>query len=252
MGGDEQSGEPQPAGASFRGRVVLVPSPIGNLADITLRALETLKEADVVACEDTRHSSRLLHHYGIHKPLVSFHEHNEASRSEELANRAAEGELVACLSDAGMPGISDPGQRLIQRCLAQGVPHEVLPGASAVLTGLIGSGLPADQFYYGGFLPHKKGQKTRELTAALEREYSSVFFESPHRILTTLGMMAELAPGRLLCVARELSKKFETFHRGTAATVQAEFAAKPSVKGEITLIVAGTKLPKWLYVPPDA
>ena len=223
-----------------QGVVRLIGSPIGNLGDITIRAVETLKAADVIACEDTRHSLRLLSHLGIRdKELVSLHEHNEESRASDLVGRASAGQLIAILSDAGTPAISDPGYRLVNACIDAGVRVEVIPGPSAVIAGLVGSGLPTDSFYFGGFLPVKSGRKSKELTAALERVETSVFFESPHRLLKTLAAISDLEPDRSVCVARELTKKFESYHRGTAAEVAREFDGK-TVKGEITLLIRGT------------
>lgn len=218
----------------------LVPTPIGNLGDITFRAIEALKNADVIACEDTRHSLKLLRHYGIEKPLVSYHEHNEARRTAELIEQLASGRKVAVITDAGMPGISDPGHRILRACQERGVPYTVLPGASALLTGLIGSGFPADQFYYGGFLPVKSGGRERDLRAAAERKETTVFFESPHRILKTLTAAVEIMGGRPLCVARELTKTFEEYRRGTAAELLAHYTAHPA-KGEIVLLVHGAE-----------
>ena len=216
----------------------LVATPIGNLGDITLRALEALKEADVIACEDTRHSLNLLRHYKIEKPLVSYHEHNEARRTAELIEDLAAGKKVAIITDAGMPGISDPGHRLLRACQARGVPYTVLPGASALLTGLIGSGFSAEQFFYGGFLPVKSGGRERDLRAAAEREQTTVFFESPHRILKTLAAAVGIMGERMICVARELTKTFEEYRRGTAAELLAHYSTHPA-KGEIVLVVAG-------------
>lgn len=216
----------------------LVATPIGNLDDITLRALEVLKAVDVIAAEDTRHSGNLLRHFEIRKPLVSYHEHNEAMRSQELAERLAAGENVALITDAGMPGLSDPGARLIKRCIDQNIPFTVLPGASSILTALVGSGFSLEKFCYRGFLPVKSGQRERELRAAAESTETSVFFESPYRILKTLAACAELMPDRQLCVARELTKKFEEFRRGTAAELHAHYEAHPA-KGEITLVIRG-------------
>jgi 16S rRNA (cytidine1402-2'-O)-methyltransferase len=216
----------------------VVATPIGNLDDITLRALEVLKSVDVIAAEDTRHSGNLLKHFEIRKPLVSYHEHNEAMRSDELVGRLAEGENVALISDAGMPGLSDPGARLIRKCIERGVPYTIVPGASAILTALVGSGLAADSFCFRGFLPVKSGQREREVRAALEREATTIFFESPYRILKTLAACAELAPDRQLCVARELTKKFEEFRRGTPAELLSHYEAHPA-KGEITLVISG-------------
>ncbi len=216
----------------------LVPTPIGNLGDITARAIEVLRSVDVIACEDTRHSGNLLRHLQISKPLVSYHEHNEARRTAELIGRLGAGEKVAIITDAGMPGISDPGHRLLRACQERGLPYTVLPGPSALLTALIGSGFDAERFFYGGFLPVKSGGRERELRAAAERDETTVFFESPHRILKTLAAGAGIFGDRQLCVARELTKTFEEFRRGTAAGLLDHYSAHPA-KGEIVLIVAG-------------
>ena len=216
----------------------LVATPIGNLGDITLRALEVLKSADVIACEDTRHSLILLRHYGIAKPLVSYHEHNEARRTAELIEEIAAGRHVAVISDAGLPGINDPGHRLLRACIARGLPYTILPGPSAVLTALIGSGFEAEAFYFGGFLPVKSGGRERDLRAAAARAETSVFFESPHRLLKTLAVCAQHFPERELCVARELTKTFEEYRRGTAPELLAHYSAK-AVKGEIVLVIRG-------------
>jgi 16S rRNA (cytidine1402-2'-O)-methyltransferase len=216
----------------------LVPTPIGNLGDITLRAIEVLKSADLIACEDTRHSLRLLNHLEIRKPLVSYHQHNEARRTAELLDRLRAGANIAIITDAGTPGISDPGHRLLRACIAESIPYTILPGPSAVLTALIGSGFPAETFYYGGFLPVKSGQRERELTAAAARPETSIFFESPHRILRTLETCARLCPARPLCVARELTKQFEEFRIGPAAALAAHYTAHPP-KGEIVFLICG-------------
>ena len=216
----------------------VIGTPIGNLNDITLRALEALKSADVIAAEDTRHSGNLLRHFEIRKPLVSYHEHNEAMRTAELSERLAAGESVALITDAGMPGVSDPGARLIRACIERGLPYTIVPGVSAVLTALVGSGFSLERFSYCGFLPVKSGGRERELRAAAEREETTVFFESPYRINKTLAACVELMPERRLCVARELTKKFEEFRRGTAAELLAHYEAHPA-KGEITFVVEG-------------
>jgi 16S rRNA (cytidine1402-2'-O)-methyltransferase len=216
----------------------LVPSPIGNLEDITLRGLRALREADIVAAEDTRHASILLKHHGISRPLLSLHEHNEAQRAEEIAQRLAAGENIAMLTDAGTPGISDPGFRVVRECIARGLEFTVLPGATSILPALVGSGLPLHEFYFGGFLPVKSGRRKTLLEAALARSETSVFFESPHRIGKSLAVLAELAPDRQVCVARELSKKFEEYWRGPAAELSAR-AEKQPPRGEICLLIAG-------------
>jgi 16S rRNA (cytidine1402-2'-O)-methyltransferase len=217
----------------------VIGTPIGNLNDITLRALEALKSADVVAAEDTRHSGNLLRHFEIRKPLVSYHEHNEAMRTAELVERLAVGESVALITDAGMPGLSDPGARLIRACIERSLPYTIVPGVSAILTALVGSGLPMERFEFRGFLPNKSGGRERDVRAAAESEATIVFFESPHRIVKTLAVCAAVLPERQLCVARELTKKFEEFRRGTAAELLAHYEAHPP-KGEITLVIAGT------------
>ena len=218
----------------------VVATPIGNLDDITLRALGVLKTVDLIAAEDTRHSGNLLRQFEIRKPLVSYHEHNEAMRAAELVERLAAGENVALITDAGMPGLSDPGARLIRKCIERGLPYTIVPGVSAILTALVGSGLAADSFCFRGFLPVKSGQRERELRAAMEREATTIFFESPYRILKTLAACAGLMPDRQLCVARELTKKFEEFRRGTAAELLAHYEARPP-KGEITLVISGMR-----------
>jgi 16S rRNA (cytidine1402-2'-O)-methyltransferase len=219
------------------GKMVIVPTPIGHLGDITLRAVEALRHADRIACEDTRHSAPLLAHHGITgKPLVSLHEHNEARRAPDLAQAALGGERIALISDAGMPGISDPGYRVIQACLSQGVPVEVLPGPSAVITALIGSGFPCHAFRFGGFLSVKSGKRRSAMQTVLESGETGIFFESPHRLLSTLALLTEINPLARVCVARELTKKFETYHRGTAQELHAHFEAHPP-KGEIVLLI---------------
>lgn len=216
----------------------VVATPIGNLDDITLRALEVLKLADVIAAEDTRHSGNLLKHFGIRKPLVSYHQHNEAMRTAELVERIAAGENIALITDAGMPGLSDPGARILRACIERNLPYTVVPGPSSILTALVGSGFLLDRFYFGGFLPVKSGQRERELRAAAEREETSVYFESPYRLTKTLAVCAQVMPERLLCVARELTKKFEEFRRGTGAELLSHYESK-SPKGEITLVISG-------------
>lgn len=216
----------------------LVPTPIGNLGDLTLRALEVLAAADLIAAEDTRHSGLLLQHHGLRKPLVSFHEHNEAMRTAELLARLRDGASVALITDAGTPSISDPGARLVRACLEAGLDYTILPGPCAAITALVGSGLDASAFFFGGFLPVKSGQRARELTGAIERDGTSIFYESPHRLLKSLATLHELAPGRLACVARELTKKFEEYRRALPAELVAHYTAHPP-KGEICLLVEG-------------
>jgi 16S rRNA (cytidine1402-2'-O)-methyltransferase len=216
--------------------LTVVATPIGNLQDITLRALQALREADLIVAEDTRHSAVLLLHHDIRKPMLSMHEHNEASRTAALIEKIAGGKSVALVTDAGMPGISDPGFRLIRACRERGLPVTVLPGASAVLTALVGSGFPTDAFFFGGFLPIKSGRRRTELERSLSRRETSVYFESPHRLVKTLEVLSEIAPGAEVCVARELTKKFEEYRRGAPAELLAHYqACQP--KGEITVVI---------------
>jgi 16S rRNA (cytidine1402-2'-O)-methyltransferase len=214
----------------------VVGTPIGNLDDITLRALQALKSVDLIAAEDTRHSGNLLRHFEIRKPLVSYHEHNEAMRTAELAERLAGGENIALITDAGMPSLSDPGARLIRKCIERNLPYTIIPGVSAILTALVGSGFSLERFCFRGFLPVKSGQRERELRVAMQRTETSIFFESPYRLVKTLTACSEIMPDRELCVARELTKKFEEFRRGTASELMAHYAVHP-VKGEITLLI---------------
>lgn len=228
-----------------RGGLEIVATPIGHLGDLGHRALEVLRLAHRVACEDTRHSQRLLGHYGIRVPLVSLNEHNEARRIPELVAAMRAGETVALVSDAGMPTVSDPGQRLVQAVIAAGLRLTVVPGPSAVPTALAGCGLPVVPFYFGGFLPHKKGQREKELVAALERDCTSAYFESPYRLVDSLEMVARHEPERRVVVARELTKHFEEFQRGKAQFVLSHFQAK-APKGEITLLIGPREMPRWV------
>ncbi len=218
----------------------VVATPIGNLGDITLRAIEVLKSVDVVAAEDTRHSGILLKHLGIKKPFVSYHEYNEATRTPELVERLARGENVALITDAGTPGVSDPGFRLIRECIKREVPFTIIPGPSSILTALVGSGFSTDKFSFGGFLPVKSGQRARELRAAAERDQPTIFFESPYRLIKTLVACTEVMPDRQLCIARELTKKFEEFRRGTAGDLLAHYQTHPP-KGEIVLVISASQ-----------
>ena len=216
--------------------LTFVPTPIGNLGDITLRAIETLKEADLIACEDTRHSLKLLNRLEISKPLTALHDHNEDRRIPELLEKAKAGEKIAIISDAGTPCLSDPGNRLLKAARDAGVPLTVIPGPSASTTALVASGFPPHPFSFHGFLHVKKGKRGKQLQAALDSTETTLFFESPHRIPSTLEILAELAPGARVCVARELTKKFETLHHGTTTELFAHFSERKA-KGEIVLII---------------
>ena len=215
----------------------VVATPIGNLGDMTLRALEVLKSVDVVAAEDTRHSGMLLKHFQIKKPLLSYHEHNEAMRTAQLVERLAADENVALITDAGTPALSDPGARLIHACIERGLPLTIIPGPSSILAALVGSGFSTERFYFGGFLPVKSGQRERELRATAERGETTIFFESPYRLTKTLAVCTGIMPDRQLCVARELTKKFEEFRHGIASELLAHYEAHPP-KGEIVLVIS--------------
>jgi 16S rRNA (cytidine1402-2'-O)-methyltransferase len=216
----------------------VVATPIGNLGDITLRALDVLKSVDLIAAEDTRHSGILLKHFGIKKPFISYHEHNEAARTAELAERLVRGQNVALITDAGTPGLSDPGLRLIRECIQHELPFTIIPGPSSIPTAVLGSGFSTDKFSFCGFLPVKSGKRERELRAAVERDATTIFFESPYRLTKTLAACMDVMPDRHLCVARELTKKFEEFRRGTASELLAYYQAHPP-KGEIVLVISG-------------
>lgn len=216
----------------------LVGTPIGNLEDITLRAIRTLKEVDVIACEDTRQTQKLLNHYGITTRTVSYHEHNETTRASELVKDMQEGASVALVTDAGMPGISDPGYRLISLAIRHHVRVVPIPGASAFLAALVSSGLPTDSFRFSGFLPAKRGERRTALEAIKTSPRTQVFYETPHRILEALTDICEvLGEGRHIVIAREVTKLHEEFLRGRAGEVLAVLKEREAVKGEITLLI---------------
>ena len=219
--------------------VYLVATPIGNLEDITLRALRTLRECDLIACEDTRHTRKLLNRYEIQRPLVSCHEHNEHERAKEIVERVQSGQAVAIVSDAGLPGISDPGYRVVQAAIAAGVRVIPIPGPSAVDTAVVASGLPTDAFLYAGFLPAKSGQRIKALEALGAEKATLVFYEAPHRLLRALEDAQSALGDRQAVVARELTKTHEEFLRGTLTEIHADLAARESVRGEIVLLIAG-------------
>ena len=219
--------------------LTLVPTPIGNLEDVTMRALRVLREAAVVACEDTRTTGVLMAHYGIDTPRTSFHVHNEHKKAPELVARMVAGEHVALASDAGTPGISDPGFLLVREAVAAGVRVEALPGPTAFVPALVASGLPCDRFVYEGFLPHKKGRQTR-LKALADEARTVVLYESPHRLVKLLGQLAEhLGGDRPAAVVREISKLHEEVARGSLAELEADFGSRPKVRGEIAVVVGG-------------
>ena len=219
----------------------LVATPIGNLEDITLRALRVLKECDVVAAEDTRHSGQLLKHFGISKPLLSYFQFNEAKRSEDILERLRRGEKVALVTDAGSPGISDPGERVVKAALEAGFRVEAVPGACALISALISSGLPTDEFHFVGFLAHKSGQRRRRLEELGSVPGTLVLYESPYRVVKLLEELSELYPERPVVLARELTEKFEEVLRGNPRELL-ELMQKKSIKGEFVVLLGAKSL----------
>jgi len=216
----------------------IVATPIGNLEDITLRAIRVLKGVDVIACEDTRQTQKLLRHYGIVTRTVSYHEHNERERAEELAADFVKGARIAVVTDAGMPGISDPGFRLVQQAIAQGIPVIPVPGASAFLSALAASGLATDAFHFRGFLPAKQGERRTTLESIRDSASTEVYYEAPHRVVDSLrDIVAVLGEHRPIVIAREITKLHEEFLRGPAAEVLKDLESRGDVKGEITLLI---------------
>lgn len=221
------------------GTLFVVATPIGNLEDMTFRAVRTLRESSVIACEDTRQTLKLLEHFSIPTPLVSYHEYNERERTAELIARLEAGESVSLVSDAGTPLISDPGFRLVQTAVARGITVTPIPGPSAAITALSAAGLDSDAFHFVGFLPPKPSHRRKQIESWKDAGETVILYEAPHRILLTLADLAEiLGPDRRLVLARELTKLHEEFLRGTAAEILAELERRPSVKGEITLLIA--------------
>lgn len=220
------------------GTLYLCATPIGNLQDITLRVLETLETVDLIACEDTRKTLQLLNHFHISKPVTSYYEHNKTTKGDVILQYLKEGKQVALVSDAGMPGISDPGYDLVQQCLAENIPFTVLPGAVAAVTALVLSGLPTDRFCFEGFIPRHKKERQQFFERLLQEERTMIFYESPHRLADTLATMAELFPDRQMAAARELTKKFEEIVRGTPSEVRAHFESS-GIRGEFVLLLHG-------------
>ncbi len=228
------------------GSLYIVATPIGNLEDITLRAVRVLREASLIACEDTRHTRALLDHYGVQKPTISYHDHNEIERAPELVARMLAGESVALVTDAGTPLLSDPGYRLVSAAILNQIPVQPIPGPSAALTALAASGLPTDAFHFGGFLPSKPGPRAKVLEALSGEQATLVFYEAPHRILEALAAIEETLGPRPVVVARELTKIHEEFLRGTAGEIRATLAGREAVKGEFTILIGKATQP-----PPD-
>jgi len=221
-----------------KGRLFLCATPIGNLKDITMRVLETLKEVDLIACEDTRQTRKLLNHFSIEKPVTSYFEHNKKYKGEKIIETLLAGKNVALVSDAGMPGVSDPGQELIQDCLKAGIEFTVLPGPVAAITGLVLSGLSTQRFAFEGFIPRTKKEKKAFFQRLISEERTLVFYEAPHRLLETLEVMEEVLGNRQMAACRELTKKFEEIMRGSIGEVYQFFKDK-GIKGEFTLVVEG-------------
>lgn len=221
------------------GQLFLVPTPIGNLQDMTFRGVSTLQTADLIASEDTRNTQKLLNHFDIETPQISFHDHNYKERIPELLHKLSSGQVIAQVSDAGMPSISDPGHELVVACLGQGIPVIPLPGATAGVTALVASGLPADRFTFYGFLKRKKTEQLKELGGLINEKQTVIFYESPHRVKGTLGnMVTVFGPDRQVVLCRELTKLHEEFIRGTTAELHA-YLSEHEVKGECCLLLEG-------------
>jgi len=234
----EEASAPRRAADSAGPALYLVGTPIGNLEDITLRALRVLKEVDVIACEDTRQTQKLLNHYAISTRTTSYHEHNEMTKSAELVKEMQEGSSVALVTDAGMPGISDPGYRLVALAIRHRIPVVPIPGASAFLAALVASGLPADSFRFSGFLPAKRGERRAALESVKNSPRTQVFYEAPHRVVDALADVCEvLGNDRHVVIAREVTKVHEEFLRGRAGEVLETLKSREVVKGEITLLI---------------
>ncbi len=230
---------PQPAdveNSAASGCLYLVGTPIGNLEDITLRALRILKEVDQIACEDTRHTQKLLTHYDIHKPLVSYHEHNELTRAPELVLSLEQGAKIALVSDAGMPLVSDPGHRLVTLCLRHKIPVVPIPGPSALLASLSASGLPNEEFLFVGFLPARSGERRRALERLRIEDRTIILYEAPHRVAECIADAREVLGNRGACIAREVTKLHEEFRRGKLSELSASLDERPA-RGEITLLI---------------
>lgn len=230
----------------------LVATPIGSLSDITLRAIDTLKSCDYILCEDTRHSLVLLKHYAIHKPVKSYHKFNEASQLEQVAQDLREGKIICLISDAGTPGISDPGSLLVRYCNENNIPFTAIPGPCAAIQALSCSALSTDRFQFYGFLPKKESELKKELQSILSYRGTTICYESPHRLVATLEMIKQLDQERQLVVARELTKKFEEIHRGKPEELLSYWSTTP-LKGEIVLLIDGSRIepPDWSEWSPQ-
>lgn len=225
--------------ANEQGQLYIVPTPIGNLDDMTFRAVATLKEADTILAEDTRHSQKLLHHFNVAKPLLSFHEHNKEGRIPQVLERLQQGEVFALVSDAGMPAISDPGYELVRAAIAEDISVIVLPGATAAICALVGSGLPTDEFLFHGFLPRKKQDKKQTLERMKAYPATIIFYESPYRVKDTVQDIEKYVGNRTIVIAREISKLYEQYIRGTCSEVL-EWLDHHEVKGECCILLEGS------------
>ncbi|WP_027700906.1 16S rRNA (cytidine(1402)-2'-O)-methyltransferase [Metaclostridioides mangenotii] len=221
------------------GKLYICPTPIGNLEDITYRTLRVLNEVDLIAAEDTRHSIKLLNHFDISKPLTSYHEHNESSKGDYLLNKLLDGENIAVISDAGMPGISDPGEGIIKKAIANNIEVEVLPGATAFVTALVGSGMDTGKFVFEGFLDRDKKIRRKRLEEIKEEDRTIILYESPHRLKETLKDILKILGNRNICVNREISKKYQEILRNDVETILDIFNDRDEVKGEFVLILEG-------------
>src|SRR5579883_2809747 len=233
------------------GRLYIVSTPIGNLEDITYRAVRILREVDVIACEDTRTTRRLLDHHGIPTRTVSYHEHNEQERARELLDHLERGESIALVSDAGTPLLSDPGYRIVRAAVEAGIAVESIPGPSALLAALVISGLPTDQFHFGGFFPAKQSQRIRLLESLRHEPATLIFYEAPHRILETLADLDSVLGDREIAVARELTKIHEEVLRGTPASIRRTLAARDSIRGEFVILIAKAAKPSASETPVE-
>jgi 16S rRNA (cytidine1402-2'-O)-methyltransferase len=221
------------------GQLFIVATPIGNLEDITARALRVLREVDLIACEDTRHTVKLLNHFGITTRMISYHEHNERERADEICRLLASGKSVALVSDAGTPLVSDPGFRIVQAAIAQDISVVPIPGAAAFVTALVASGLPTDRFFFAGFLPARTSARRAQLSELSDLRATLVFYEAPHRIAATLKDAHDVLGNRQAAIARELTKLHEEIARGTLAELGGRFSAEQSTRGEIVLMISG-------------
>lgn len=229
-----------------KGTLYICPTPIGNLEDITLRVLNTLKSVDLIAAEDTRHTLKLLNHFEIQKPLTSYHEHNKKGKGETLIHKLLEGDHIALVSDAGMPGISDPGADMIKRCIEEGIHFEVLPGATASILALVASGLDTNKFTFEGFLDRDKKRRKERLETIRKEDRTIIFYEAPHRILATLEDILSIFGNRKAVIARELTKRYEEFIRGSITELIDHLKENPP-KGEIVLLCEGVDLEEEVF-----